>query len=57
MELRKLDKSILKLWYIRAAIGSIALIGVFTGGFALILGIITCVVLPIYGGFSAYSGV
>ena len=29
MELKKLDKSVLKLWYIRAAIGSLALIGVF----------------------------
>ena len=28
MELRKLDKSVLKLWYIRAAIGALALIGV-----------------------------
>ena len=30
MELRKLDKNVLKLWYIRAAIGSLALVGVFT---------------------------
>ena len=29
MELKKLDKSVLKLWYIRAAIGSLALAGVF----------------------------
>ena len=29
MELKKLDKSVLKLWYIRAAIGALALIGVF----------------------------
>lgn len=29
MELKKLDKSVLKLWYIRAAIGSLALVGVF----------------------------
>lgn len=29
MELRKLDKRVLKLWYIRAAIGALALIGVF----------------------------
>ncbi len=28
MELKKLDKSVLKLWYIRAAIGALALIGV-----------------------------
>lgn len=30
MELKKLDKSVLKLWYVRAAIGSLALVGVFT---------------------------
>ncbi len=30
MELRKLDKSVFKLWYIRAAIVSLALVGVFT---------------------------
>lgn len=30
MELKKLDKSVLKLWYLRAAIPSLALIGVFT---------------------------
>ena len=30
MELKKLDKSVLKLWYLRAAILSLALIGVFT---------------------------
>ena len=29
MELKKLDKSVLKLWYIRAVIGALALIGVF----------------------------
>lgn len=29
MELKKLDKSVLKLWYIRAAIGSLALVAVF----------------------------
>lgn len=29
MELKKLDKSVLKLWYIRAAIASLALTGVF----------------------------
>ena len=28
MELKKLDKSVLKLWYIRAAIGALVLIGV-----------------------------
>ena len=30
MELKKLDKSVLKLWYIRAAIVVLALVGVFT---------------------------
>ena len=30
MELKKLDKSVLKLWYIRAAIIALALVGVFT---------------------------
>lgn len=30
MELKKLDKSVLKLWYIRAFIVSLALVGVFT---------------------------
>ena len=30
MELKKLDKCVLNLWYIRAAIGSLALVGVFT---------------------------
>ena len=30
MELKKLDKSVLKLWYIRAAIGALALIGFIT---------------------------
>ena len=29
MELKKLDKRVLKLWYIRAAIGVLALVGVF----------------------------
>lgn len=30
MELKKLDKSVLKLWYIRAVIVALALVGVFT---------------------------
>ena len=30
MELKKLDKNVLKLWYIRAAIGALALIGFIT---------------------------
>ena len=36
MELKKLDKSVLKLWYIRAAIISLALIGVFTSAFVIL---------------------
>lgn len=36
MELRKLDKSVLKLWYIRAVIVSLALIGVFTSTAAIL---------------------
>ncbi len=36
MELRKLDKSVLKLWYIRAAIGSLALVGVFTSAVVIL---------------------
>ena len=38
MELKKLDKSVLKLWYIHAAIGSLALAGVFISA-AVILNI------------------
>lgn len=30
MELKKLDRSVLKLWYIRAVIGALALVGVFS---------------------------
>ncbi len=36
MELKKLNKSVLKLWYIRAAIISLALIGVFTSAAAIL---------------------
>lgn len=36
MELQKLDKSVLKLWYIRAAIIFLALIGVFTSVFTIL---------------------
>ena len=38
MELRKLDKSVLKLWYVRAAVKSMALIGVIASA-AVILNI------------------
>lgn len=36
MELKKLDKSVLKLWYIRAVIGVMALIGVFVSVIAVL---------------------
>lgn len=36
MELRKLDKSVLKLWYIRAAILALALIGVITSAVVIL---------------------
>ena len=36
MELKKLNKSVLKLWYIRAIIGSLALVGVFTSAAVLL---------------------
>ena len=36
MELKKLDKSVLKLWYIRAAIGALALIGVLVSVIAVL---------------------
>jgi len=36
MELKKLDKSVLKLWYIRAIIGAMALIGVFVSVIAVL---------------------
>ena len=36
MELQKLDKSVLKLWYIRAVIASLALVGVFTSSSAIL---------------------
>lgn len=38
MEFKKLDKSVIKLWYIRAAIGSLALVGAIIS-LAVILGI------------------
>lgn len=37
MEMKRLDKSVLKLWYIRAAIVSLALIGVFTSVAAILI--------------------
>lgn len=37
MELKKLDKSVLKLWYIRAAIGSLALVAVFASAAVILV--------------------
>ena len=37
MELRKLDKGVLKLWYIRAAIGALALAGVYASVAAILI--------------------
>ena len=37
MELKKLDKAVLKLWYIRAAIGALALIGGFASVTAILV--------------------
>lgn len=31
MELKKLDRNVLKLWYIRASVGALALVGLFVG--------------------------
>ena len=36
MELKKLNKSVLKLWYVRASIIVVALIGVFAGAVAIL---------------------
>ena len=37
MELKKLDKSVLKLWYIRAAIGAAVLLGLFVGAVIVLI--------------------
>ena len=37
MKMNRLDKSVLKLWYIRAAIGALALIGVLVGILIILL--------------------
>lgn len=37
MKMNKLDKSVLKLWYIRAAIGSLALVGIAVGILVILL--------------------
>ena len=37
MKMNMLDKSVLKLWYIRAAIGALALVGVMVGALVVLL--------------------
>ena len=37
MKMNKLDKSVLKLWYIRAAIGALALVGIVVGVLVILL--------------------
>ena len=37
MKMNRLDKSVLKLWYIRAAIGALALVGVVVSVFVILL--------------------
>jgi len=37
MKMNQLDKSVLKLWYIRAAIGALALVGVMVATFIILL--------------------
>ena len=37
MELKKLDKRVLKLWYVRAAIGAAALLGLFVGAVIVLI--------------------
>ena len=37
MKMNKLDKSVLKLWYIRAAIGALALVGVVVSVLVVLL--------------------
>ncbi len=37
MKMNKLDKSVLKLWYIRAAIGALALVGIAVGILVILL--------------------
>ncbi len=54
MEMKKLSKSVLKLWYIRAAIGALALLSVFFTALIILLateatGAVTLAVLLIVG--------
>lgn len=37
MELKKLNKSVLKLWYIKAVLVSLALVGIFTSVFSILV--------------------
>ena len=55
MELKKLDKSVLKLWYVRAAIISLLLIGFFAG--LIIVLIATDVPIDVTLAVSAAVGV
>ena len=55
MELKKLDKSVLKLWYVRAAIISLLLIGFFAG--LIIVLIATDVPIDVILAVSAAVGV
>ena len=59
MELRKLDKSVLKLWYIRAVIAALALIGVFAS-VAVIMsaeGVSTDTMLAVLIGIGIFAAV
>lgn len=57
MELKKLDRNVLKLWYIRASVGALALIAVFVGAAVILnaagaagdvtLAVLICVGIPV----------
>ena len=57
MKMKKLDKSVLKLWYIRATIGALVLVGVFTSASVILkatgasddvtLCVLLCVGIPV----------
>ena len=57
MELKKLDRNVLKLWYIRASVGALALIAVFVGVAVILnaagaagdvtLAVLICVGIPV----------
>ncbi len=58
MELKKLDKSVLKLWYVRASVISLILLGIFAGSaailyankasFSLTLAVLLSVGIPVF---------